>query len=77
MSSLACSLGVYIAAMWQHVGVAASAATIESLRYDVISVKTGTACAVLTWLGVAVSSAISVGIILMIYSIKVLSELAD
>ena len=73
-SALATAM-VYIAVLWQHVSCAATGTLLESLRYGAVEVHTGTAAAVLGWMSVFLCATCTVGVIVMILSIRLLVSL--
>ena len=75
--SCSCSIGLYVATVWQHIASAAAGASVQGLRYGLVEVGTGTAAATLAWLGAALSLTCTAGIAVMISSLLVLMDLMD
>lgn len=73
--SLTASLGLFIAISWQHMAVAAAGVSAEALRYGSVEVGTGVEVAVLSWMSVLFSFVVSLGLVMMIASIAVLSAM--
>lgn len=72
-----CCGGLYIAIAWQHIAVAAAAVGVEGLRYGLVKVSVGYASIVLSWFSVFLSFVCFFGILVMILSIRVLSEMKE
>ena len=73
--SFVCSLGLYVAVLWQHVAVAAAAASVDGIRCGIVEVGTGRAPATLAWLSVLLSFTCTLGMMVMTFSIIVLAQL--
>jgi|SRR5688572_21599328 hypothetical protein len=73
-SVLSCVI-LYIALIWQHVGVAASAVSIDGLYYGNVQTNTGSAATTLAWTSVGLASISMMGTFLIILATRVLSEM--
>jgi len=74
--SIAALLGL-ISALWQHLSTAATTVMVKTLTYNSVAGHVGTAAMVLGWAGAAICVVVALGIVLMMMSLKVLSELID
>lgn len=77
LCSFTCSLGLYVAIVWQHIAVAVAAVPVEGLRYGLVEVGAGTSVVVLSWLSVVLTCVCVLGIVLMVISIHTLYKMAE
>ncbi|KAK7917488.1 membrane fusion mating protein FIG1, partial [Apiospora marii] len=62
---------------WQHIGSASSAVTIETMSRELVEVTVGTLAITFGWLGVLFTIITTLGIALMVVSIRFLVQLAE
>ncbi|KAH8176398.1 ca2+ regulator and membrane fusion protein fig1 domain-containing protein [Sarocladium implicatum] len=69
------SILLYIAIMWQQIGVAAAAVAMKGFRYGLVETGTGAAAAALGWVSVGLICLAALGIVVMMLSIRLLQSL--
>ncbi|TVY55454.1 hypothetical protein LCER1_G003618, partial [Lachnellula cervina] len=68
------SLFAFVSLLWQHVATSAAASMIRSLSYGTVRGHVGPAAMALGWVGVFFSIVVTIGLLVMILSIKALAE---
>ncbi|TVY82200.1 hypothetical protein LSUE1_G007803, partial [Lachnellula suecica] len=68
------SLFAFVSILWQHIATSAAASMVRSLSYGTVSGQVGSAAMALGWVGVFLSIVVTIGLLVMILSIRVLSE---
>ncbi|KFA70939.1 hypothetical protein S40288_10228 [Stachybotrys chartarum IBT 40288] len=71
------SFVLFVAVAWQHIAVASAATLLEGMRYGLVDVTVGIEAAVLAWLSVFLSCVCTIGLAVMVLSIRVLSQLVE
>ncbi|KAJ5152924.1 uncharacterized protein N7482_009402 [Penicillium canariense] len=66
-----------ISALWQHINSAAAASMAEKLSYGQITGHVGPAAMAFGWIGVVLIGVETLGLLVMIMSIKIIESLAD
>lgn len=67
------SIFMFVSVFWQHIASSAGATMAESLSYGTVNGHVGPAAMVLGWVGVLLSFVVTVGLLVMILSIRVLA----
>ncbi|KAI1386242.1 Ca2+ regulator and membrane fusion protein Fig1-domain-containing protein [Hypoxylon trugodes] len=67
----------FISVFWQHIASACALTLFEALTYDTVEVHVGPAAMVCGWFGFGVICITSLGLYMLIASIKILTELID
>jgi len=68
------SIFMFVSVFWQHIGSSASTTMIEALSYGAVKGHVGTAAMALGWVGVLLLFIVTIGLLIMILSIRVLQE---
>ncbi|KAI0021957.1 Ca2+ regulator and membrane fusion protein Fig1-domain-containing protein [Xylariomycetidae sp. FL0641] len=76
MCFLAATLGL-ASAFWQHIGAAEVSTTTRLLTYDLAGAEVGTTSMVFAWLAAAAVTVTTMGLLLMVLSIRILTQLSD
>ncbi|KAI1409326.1 Ca2+ regulator and membrane fusion protein Fig1-domain-containing protein [Hypoxylon sp. FL1857] len=76
LSSLAAVLS-FVSVFWQHIASACALTLFETLTYGTIEVHVGTAAMICGWFGFGMICITSLGLIILVLSIRVLSMLTD
>ncbi|KAI1142191.1 Ca2+ regulator and membrane fusion protein Fig1-domain-containing protein [Hypoxylon sp. FL0543] len=76
LSSLASVLS-FVSVFWQHIASACALTLFESLTYGTVQVHVGAAAMICGWFGFGIVCITSLGLVIMILSIRVLSMLTD
>lgn len=66
-----------IAALWQHLSSAATAAMADALTYGAVSGEVGAAAMALGWVSTAVLFLVLIGLLVMILSMRVVNSLGS
>jgi hypothetical protein len=75
LSSLATLLGL-ASAFWQHIGGAGASTLTRLLTYDLVVAQVGPTSVTLGWIAAGLNGITTIGILIMILSLSVLSRLA-
>jgi Ca2+ regulator and membrane fusion protein Fig1 len=65
----------FISLLWQHVASAVAATATENLSYGSVKSHVGASAMVLGWVGVALIMVVTIGLLAMVLSIRLLAEL--
>jgi len=76
MATLASLFG-FVSILWQHIATSAAASMIRSLSYGTVKGHVGPAAMVLGWAGVFLSVTVTIGLLIMVLSIRALEILTD
>jgi hypothetical protein len=70
------SLLIFVSVFWQHIASSAAVTMGQSLSYGTVKGKVGTVAMVLGWGSVLVNILSALAILIMVLSIRVLSQIA-
>ncbi|KAI0592858.1 Ca2+ regulator and membrane fusion protein Fig1-domain-containing protein [Biscogniauxia sp. FL1348] len=76
LMSIASALG-FVSAFWQHIGAAGASTLLKLLTYDMAEAQIGAAAMTLGWLGASCACVTTIGMVIMILSIQLLSQLTS
>lgn len=68
------SVFMFVSVFWQHIASSAGATLAQNLSYGTVKAHVGPAAMILGWIGVLLSLVVTVGLLIMILSIRVLAE---
>ncbi|KAJ5663109.1 hypothetical protein N7507_003840 [Penicillium longicatenatum] len=68
---------LFVSVFWQHINSSSTASMAETLTYGAVSGHVGTAAMVLGWFAVGLTASVTIGLLIMIMSISILSRLTD
>ncbi|KAI0532540.1 Ca2+ regulator and membrane fusion protein Fig1-domain-containing protein [Xylaria digitata] len=75
--SFVASLLGFASAFWQHIGAADASTLAGSLTYNMVVARVGITSSVLGWVAAAVATIVALGILLLIVSVRKLTQLAE
>ncbi|KAL3421141.1 hypothetical protein PVAG01_07586 [Phlyctema vagabunda] len=68
------SIFMFVSVFWQHIASSTGATMVQTLSYGTVKGHVGLAAMILGWVGVLLSLIVTVGLLVMILSIRILSE---
>lgn len=66
-----------VSALWQHLSAAATVSMVKAFGYGYVRGHVGTIAMVLGWGGITLIAVVTVGLLIMILSIRMLSQMVD
>lgn len=68
---------IIVSMIWQHTASVASATTLQDMTYGTVRAKVGVVAMALGWAGLALIIVPSLGLLVMVISIRILDRLVD
>ena len=71
------NLFLLVSALWQHTAAVAAATTAEALGYGSVKSRVGASAMVLVWAAFAITTLVTIGLLVMILSMHLVEKLVD